>query len=58
MSDLPEKGKDVIAEDKYGDIREVFLCACPNVKCKEWRCSLTGNALMFYEPIKWNYKEE
>lgn len=53
---LPEKGKDIIAIDENDNTHYCFKCACPNPKCNEYRCSITGGALMFLDIIKWKYE--
>lgn len=52
---LPEKGKDIIGIDKYGNKHYCFRCDCHNPNCKEWRCSLTGNGLII-DVVKWIYE--
>lgn len=51
---LPEKGRDIIGIDENGDKYYCFRCACGNIDCKEWRCSLTGYGLLI-SIIKWEY---
>ena len=51
---LPDKGKDIIGIDKYGEKSYVFRCNCHNPNCKEWRCSLTGFGIL-KNITKWRY---
>ena len=54
---LPEKGKDIIGIDKDGNKHYCFRCACHNLNCKEWRCSLTGYGLII-DVVKWKYEQK
>lgn len=45
----PDKMKDIIGIDKNGRKHYCFLS-----KCGEWRCSLTGFALLI-EIVEWEY---
>jgi len=54
MIDLPEKGKDIIGIDNNGHKHYIFRCACNNENCIEWRCSITGFALIL-KIVEWNY---
>ena len=53
---LPEKGKDIIGIDKFGNKHYCFRCNCHNFDCKEYRCSLTGSGL-FIDIVKWKYNK-
>ena len=55
--ELPEKGRDIIGIDKYGEKYYCFKCNCKNPMCMEWRCSLTGFGLMV-DIVKWKYEKE
>ena len=52
---LPEKGKDIEYIDSNGRKGHAFRCACHNLNCKEWRCSITGYGLIV-DVVKWKYK--
>ena len=47
---LPDRGKDVIAQDKHGNEHYVFLSPIDN----EWKCSLTGDEELI-AVVKWRY---
>lgn len=51
---LPIKGKNIIAVLHDGTEKTVFRCKCHNEKCTEWRCSITGFALLI-DVVKWEY---
>jgi hypothetical protein len=51
---LPEKGKEIVAIDSNGNKHFCFRCACKNDNCTEWRCSITGFALLI-DVVKWQY---
>lgn len=55
--ELPEKGRDIIGIDKYGEKHYCFKCNCKKPNCMEWRCSLTGFGLMV-NIVKWKYEKE
>lgn len=53
---LPRKGKDIIACDSEGNVRYLFRCGCPVETCTEWRCSVSGLAVL--ADVKfWKYGE-
>lgn len=54
---LPEKGKDIKATLKDGSETTIFRCNCKNDKCTEWRCPITGFALMV-NVVSWVYVDE
>jgi hypothetical protein len=51
---LPEKGKDIVAIDSKGNKHFCFRCTCPNTNCTEWRCSITGFAILI-DVVSWRY---
>ena len=53
---LPIKGKDVIALSPDGTKHFIFICACKNENCSEWRCSITGHGIMV-DVVSWEYLE-
>jgi hypothetical protein len=54
MTELPIKGRVIIAHCSDGKKRTIFRCNCWNQNCKEWRCAVTGYALMI-TVISWEY---
>ena len=52
--ELPIKGKDVIAHCSDGSKMYLFRCACANDKCEDWRCSVSGSAIIT-KVTKWEY---
>ena len=51
---IPDKGKDILGIDSYGNEHYCFRCDCHNPNCMEWRCSITGMALII-NIVKWRY---
>ena len=43
---IPEKGKDILTIDSKGVERVCFRCACKDPYCLEFRCTITGSALI------------
>ena len=52
--DLPEKGIEIKAQCDDGETRFLFRCACKSETCQEYRCSITGFALIV-NVINWEY---
>lgn len=53
---LPDKGKDIVGINQRGETVYCFRCACKNPNCLEWRCPITGSALII-SINKWKYKK-
>jgi hypothetical protein len=43
---LPPKGIDIVGRDANRSTYYCFRCACQQPNCQEWRCSVTGSALL------------
>lgn len=54
--ELPIKGKDIEGITSKGSKVYCFRCDCHHQDCTEWRCSITGHALIV-DIIKWEYLE-
>jgi len=54
---LPPKKVDILGVDEKGNKHYIFRCACSNENCTEWRCSLTGYAVIT-NIIEWDYLKE
>jgi hypothetical protein len=52
---LPEKNRGIVGIDGNGNEYYCFRCACNDIECKEWRCSLMGFMLLV-DIIKWRYE--